>query len=93
VTSQSVDGTSSAQEMAAQAPAAEETDEMEGAGGGAKGADGGVENKVVFIGSDVDRSWTQYFDVVEVAPPSLPASPSPPWLRWLQRSSPTWPVW
>jgi hypothetical protein len=76
VTSESVDGTASAQEIAAQPPVAgAEAEEMEGAGSSKE--EGGGESKVVFIGSDVDRTWTQYFDVVEVASVlSLPPSPS-----------------
>jgi hypothetical protein len=76
VTSESVDGTASAQEIAAQPPVAgAEAEEMEGAGS-SKEEGGGGESKVVFIGSDVDRTWTQYFDVVEV-PSSSPSLPFP----------------
>lgn len=59
VTSESIDGTPSTEEAAtATAATTNEDEEIEG--------EKAEDKKIVFIGSDVDRSWTQYFDVVEV---------------------------
>jgi hypothetical protein len=68
-----VDGTQDAPQEDTKAPAvaAQDGEDMEGEkdGGGDDGeeAGGGEQQKFVFIGSDVNRSWSQHFDVVEVA--------------------------
>lgn len=61
-----MDGTSSPQEDTnAPAGSVQNGEDVERENGEESGD--GEQQKVVFIGSDVDRSWTRSFDVVEVA--------------------------
>ena len=66
ITAETVDGTTSPQEDTnAPAGSLQSAEDMERENGEESGD--GEQQKLVFIGSDVDRSWARYFDVVEVA--------------------------
>jgi hypothetical protein len=72
ITAESVDGTPSPQDDTKAADGNGNDNGMEGDKDGEEGdgeGEGGDEQqqKLVFIGSDVNRTWTQHFDVVEVA--------------------------